>query len=121
MATIPYEHEELIKDPLAVEPFHIVWCSKDNTNDGTTSDTGELQSAVIVTSEWDVETGLTEDSENQAAVTIKGIVYAIDTVATIWLSGGVAGNNYTCTNTITTDDGRTSVRAIEIHVRDEIA
>ena len=30
------------KDPASVEPYYVVWCDKDGTNDGSEDDTGEL-------------------------------------------------------------------------------
>lgn len=106
------------KDPNSVEPYFIVWCSQDGTNDGTTSDTGELQSATISTSTWTVPSGITEDSSNTAAVTIAGVSYAVDTVSTIVLSGGTAGNVYELLCRIVTDDGRTLDKTICIRVKD---
>jgi hypothetical protein len=110
--------DSFIKDPNSVEPFYVVWCSKDGTNDASTSDSGELQSATISTSDWTVPTGITEDSEGQAAVTIQGVTYAINTVATIWLSAGVAGTDYDLVNRITTSDSRTLDHTITIKVRE---
>jgi len=109
---------EFVKDPDSVEPFHIVWCSLDNTNDGSSSDTGELQSETISTSTWTIPSGITKDSDDKAAVTIQGVVYAINTVATIWLSGGTAGTDYALTNKIVTSGSRTLEHTILIKVRD---
>lgn len=92
------------KDPNNVEPYFAVWCSKDGTNDGTSADTGELQGATIATVTWTVPTGITKDSSNQSAVTINGVSYGINTVATIWLSGGTAGTEYSIACRITTSD-----------------
>jgi len=102
------------KDPDSVEPYFIVWCSADGTNDGSANDTGELQGATISTSTWTVETGLTEDSSNTSSVTIQGITYAINTAAAITLSGGTADTEYTLTNRITTSDGRTLDKSVII-------
>ena len=105
------------KDPDNVEPYHIVWCDKDGTNDGSTTDSGELQSATISTSAWTVPSGITEDSNNTAAITIAGVSYGANTVATIWLSGGTAGNVYELTNQITTSDSRTLDKSICVRVK----
>ena len=86
----------------AVEPFYIVWCSENNTNDGSVDDEGELQSETIATTTWTVPTGITKDSDAKTAVTIQGIVYGANTVATIVLSSGVAGTDYDLVNKITT-------------------
>ena len=107
------------KDPNAVEPYFIVWCSKDGTNDGTPSDTGELQGATISTSAWTVPSGITEDSSNTGAITIAGISYGVNTVATIWLSGGTAETDYDLLNRITTSDSRTLDKTITVRVRQE--
>ena len=104
------------KDPNAVEPYFVVWCSKDGTNDGTTSDTGELQGGTISASSWTVPTGITADSDNTDAVSIAGVSYGINTVATVVLSGGTAGYVYDLLNRITTSDGRTLDKTICIRV-----
>lgn len=105
------------KDPNSVEPFFIIWCSLNGTNDGTASDTGELQGATISTSTWTVQSGITKDSDNTSAVTIRGVSYGINTVATIWLSGGTAGDSYYLTNRITTSDSRTLDKTVVVTVR----
>jgi uncharacterized phage protein (predicted DNA packaging) len=56
----------------------------------------ELGSDTISTSTWTVPSGLTQDSDTKT-----------DTTATIWLSGGTAGAEYTLLNTIVTSGGRT--------------
>ena len=110
-----------IKDPNSVEPFTIVWCSPNNTNDGSATDTGRLQGETLNTSTWTITpvtlSPLTEDSEGQASVTIRGIVYAINTAATIWLSGGLVDNDYECLNHIVTSGARTLDHTITIQVR----
>jgi len=105
------------KDPNSVEPYFVLWCDLDGTNTGAAGDDGELQGATISTVTWTVPTGITKDSSNQAAVTIKGIVYAINTVCTIWLSGGTDGANYDLLCHITTSDARTLEQTITIPVR----
>jgi len=107
------------KDPNAVEPYHIVWCSKDGTNDGTTSDTGELQGATISTSAWTVPSGITEDSSATGAITIAGISYGVNTVSTIWLSGGTDNYVYELSCRIVTSDIRTLDKTICIRVQDQ--
>lgn len=107
------------KDPDSVEPYFIVWCDKDGTNDGSTSDNGELQGETISTATWTVPTGITKDSSNQSAVTINGISYGVNTVATIWLSGGTAGTDYSITCEITTSGSRTLDKTIVIPVSEQ--
>ena len=107
------------KDPDDVEPYFVVWCDKDGTNDGSTSDSGELQGATISSDTWDVPAGITEDSSEHGAVTIAGISYSINTVAQIVLSGGTDGTDYELTNQITTSDGRQLSRTITVRVREQ--
>ena len=109
---------EFVKDPDSVEPFHIVWCSLANTNDGSSGDTGELQGETISSSSWTIPTGITKDSDNKLSVTIQGITYTANTVATVWLSGGTAGLDYALVNQIVTSGGRTLDHTILIKVRD---
>ena len=115
MAT-SYVQKMPTKDPASVEPYFIVWCSRNGTNDGSATDTGELQGATISTSTWSVPSGITKDSDNKNGVSIGAVDYAVNTVTTIWLSGGTAGTVYTLTNTITTSDGRTLVKSIAVPV-----
>ena len=85
---------EIIKDPQATLDYGFDW---------------ELWLAneTISTSAWTVETGITEDSNTHD-----------DTSTTIWLSGGVAGEDYVITNRIVTSLNRTDERSITIHVRE---
>jgi len=105
------------KDPDNVEPYFIVWCDKDGTNDGSTGDSGELQGATIATATWTVPTGITKASENEDAVTIAGVSYGANTVATIWLSGGTVNKDYEINLVITTSDSRTLSKSIIVPVR----
>jgi hypothetical protein len=107
------------KDPDSVEPYHFVWCSKDGTNDGTASDTGELQSATISSATVTVDSGLTKDSDNTNAVTIAGVSYDINTVVTVWLSGGTANTDYNVLCRITTSDSRTLDKTMIVPVREQ--
>lgn len=107
------------KDPNNVEPYYMVWCSLETgLNDGSDADTGDLQGATILTSTWTLPAGITRDSDNINAVTIKGVVYGNATVATIWLSGGTKNVDYVLTNRITTSDGRTLDASMVIPVRE---
>ena len=81
------------KDPSAVLDYTIDWSTW-------------LGSDTISTSSWTVESGITKDSDNNTTTT-----------ATIWLSGGTAGTDYTVTNTIVTAGGRTDQRSLLIAVR----
>lgn len=103
------------KDPNSVEPYFIIWCDIDGTNDGSTGDAGELQGATIGSATWTVPSGLTKDSSNQNAGTIAGVSYAVNTVATIWLSGGTAGETYDVSCRITTSDSRTLDKTVRLH------
>ena len=104
-------------DPDDVEPYFVVWCDEDGTNTNTAGSDGELQGATISTSAFTM-TGVTLDSENSAAVTIKGVSYGINTVSTAWISAGTAGADATGTCVITTSDSRTLSKSIIIPVRE---
>ena len=106
------------KDPNAVDFYHIVWCSEDGTNDGGARDTGELQGATISTTEWTVS-GITKDSDSKGALTMRGISYDANTVTSILLSGGTAGEDYDLLNRIETSDSRTLDKTITIMVREQ--
>ncbi len=109
--------DTFFKDPLTAEKFYVVWCSPDNTNDASVGDSGRLQSETIATTAWTVPTGVTNDSDVKTAVTIRGTVYAANTVATITLSSGTADTDYELLNKITTAT-RTLTHTITIKVRD---
>ena len=105
------------KDPDETDYRVFVWCSRDNTNDGTASDTGELQSATISSSTVTVSTGLTKDSTNTDAITIQGVTYGANTTVTVWLSGGTADTDYTILCEVVTSDSRTLQRTATLPVR----
>ena len=104
------------KDPNSVEPYFFVWCSRDGTNDGSAEDTGELQGATISSFTVTAASGLTVDSSNKNAVTIRGVSYSASTVVTVWLSGGTAGTSYDVLCRIVTSDSRTLDQTIRIPV-----
>ena len=106
------------KDPDAVEPYFIVWCDEDGTNDGSADDSGELQGETIGTSGWTV-TGITKDSDNEDSVVIAGVTYDPATVSTVWLSGGTDGVDYDLLNEIITTDIRTLQKTITVMVRNQ--
>lgn len=81
------------KDPNAVLDYQIDWSAW-------------LGVDTILTSTWIVPDGITKDD---ASVTT--------TTATIWLSGGTAGESYRVTNRIVTVGERTNDRSIAIVVR----
>lgn len=83
------------KDPDAVLDYAIDWSEW--------LATGET----INTSTWTTPAGITEDSESETG-----------TVATIWLSGGTAGEDYEAENEIVTTDARTDNRTILIMCRE---
>lgn len=79
------------KDPNAVLDYEIDWSSWLATSE------------TISTSTWTVPTGITKDSDTHTTTT-----------TTAWLSGGTAGNIYTLTNRIVTNQGRTEDRSIYV-------
>jgi len=90
MAT--YETYLATKDPNANLDYEVVW------SDWLTSDT-------ITAVAWTVETGITQTAATNTT-----------TAATIWLSGGEAGTEYTVTCRVTTTAGRIDERSIAIRV-----
>lgn len=105
------------KDPNSVEPYFFIWCDKDGTNTGSATDTGELQGATISTKTVTSDSGITVDSSSLAAVTIRGVSYGINTVVTVWLSGGTDGTDYNVLCRITTSDNRTLDKTMVVPVR----
>lgn len=82
------------KDPSAVLDYQIDW-------------TAWLNGDTISTSAWVATSGVTVDTDSNT-----------DDTATVWLSGGTAGETYIVTNHIVTAAGREDDRRIYIHVRD---
>lgn len=109
------------KDPDNIEPYFAIWCDETGLNDGSLNDHGELQGATILTATWIFPVidppELIKDSSNENAITIGGVIYPVNTVCTIWLSGGTANKDYPLTCRITTSDGRTLDKTIIISVR----
>ncbi len=64
-----------------------------------------LAGDTITTSTWTAETGITVSSSSNTTTT-----------ATVWLSGGTAGNRYLVTNRIVTTAGRTAEFSLPITV-----
>lgn len=107
------------KDPNNVEPYFVIWCDiETGLNDGSKFDHGELQGATILSVTWILPSGITKKSSNQDALTIAGVDYDVNTVATIWLEGGTHNEDYSITCRITTDDSRTLDKTIIIPVRE---
>jgi hypothetical protein len=82
------------KDPNAVLDYSIDW-------------TRWLAGDQIAASEWIVASGPTKMADSKTA-----------TSATVWLSGGTAGQSYIVTNRITTAAGRTEDRSFTIRVEE---
>jgi hypothetical protein len=82
------------KDPNAVLDYTLDWARW-------------LAGDQIATSEWLVLAGLTKVADTKTASS-----------ATVWLSGGTAGQSYTVTNRITTSGGRTEDRSFTIRVEE---
>ncbi len=85
---------QFTKDPQATLDYQVDW------SDWLGADT-------IATSTWTVPTGLTKTDESKT-----------DTSATVWLSGGTAGQIYTVMNHIVTVGGRTDERSFRVFVQD---
>ena len=84
--------KQFSKDPSAVMDYQVNWATW-------------LGSDTISTSTWSVPTGITQASATNTTTT-----------ATIWLSGGTAGQVYSLVNTIVTAGGRTDQRTIQVRV-----
>ncbi len=84
-----------IKDPDAVLDYSIEWSKW-------------LAGDQIASSAWSVSDSALDASDDSNT----------PTRATVWLSGGVAGQSYTVTNRITTSGGRTDERSFTIQVQD---
>lgn len=65
-------------------------------------------SETITTSTWIVQSGITQ-----------GAISNTTTTATTWLSGGTAGNSYTVTNRIITNQGRIADRTATVRVMEQ--
>ena len=84
-----------VKDPNAILDYSFDWGPW-------------LDSDTIDTSVWIVESPLVIESGTESNT---------DTITTLFISGGEAGETYTITNRITTDGGRLDDRSFEIRVR----
>lgn len=83
-----------VKDPDAVLDYTGSWAAW-------------LKGDTILTSTWEVPTGITKDSDSHTS-----------TETLIWLSGGTAGESYQLRNHITTAAGRADDRTITIKVKE---
>lgn len=86
---------KFLKDPEAVLDYQVDWSEW-------------LDGDTISNSDWTVPTGIERDSDDRDSTT-----------ATIWLSGGTAGEWYSVVNRIQTAGGRTDDRTIMIKVEDK--
>ncbi len=87
------------KDPDSVLDYKLNWATWLAETTSTTD--------TIASVSWTVGSGITKDSESNDT-----------TSATIWLSGGTAGNDYSIACEVTTAGGRTAERTITIMVRE---
>lgn len=87
----------IAKDPDAALDYAVDWNAP-----------GEawLGDDTIASVAWDVGAGLTKDAESNTA-----------SVATVWLSGGTAGETYAVACRITTAAGRTDERTFRVKVQ----
>ena len=84
-----------IKDPNATLDYQIDW--SDWLNDD-----------IIIGSTWITEDGLTKVSDS-----------FVDTVTTVWFSGGIAASRYESTNRIITANGRVDDRTLRIKCKEK--
>ena len=107
------------KDSNDIDRYYFIWCSLDGTNDASVSDTGDLHGDTISTSSVSVVSGdATVDSSNNLSVTIKGVVYAVNTVTTVVLSGGTNNTLVTIRDRITTSSGRQLDKTMTIPIKE---
>ena len=90
--------EWFTKDPNAVLDYTIDWSRWLGTDTILTTPSGTA---------WTVPTGITKVSDSKTTTT-----------ATVWLSGGTAGTDYTVTCRISTVGGRIDDCSIKIQVRE---
>lgn len=97
--------EAFHKDPDAVLDYVIIWYSW-------------LGSDRVASHTVTADAGITVDSSeaNSSEVTIDGTTYPINTVVTVWLSGGTAGERYAVTVHVVTDADREEDRTFEVSV-----
>lgn len=109
------------KDPDSVEPYFLVWCDKTGLNSGSALDKGELQGATISSATWTILPAgeLVSTVEDTPAITINGTAYAINTVCTIWLSGGEPDTVYALTCTVDLSDNRTLEKTVYLRVEEK--
>ena len=96
----------IAKDADAVLDYHMAW------SDWLAGDT-------IASVVWTVPTGLVKNSQSINAggpTTIDGVVHPSSTLATVWLSGGVAGETYLVACRVVTAGGRTDERSFRVAV-----
>jgi hypothetical protein len=95
--------EQYLKDPDAVIDYVIDW-----------SASYLLSGEQITASSWFI---LPQGAVNDLAIDM--IPPAASGVATIFVTGGIAGKTYQLTNRIATDQGRTDERSITIRVEEK--
>ena len=107
-------------DPNETDFRVMVFCSADGTNDGTSSDTGELQGATISShTAVAVNSSITVSSSNTSAITWRGVTFAINTAVTFWVTGGTPPNNGEVLVEIVTSDGRTLQKTAVLPIRSD--
>jgi hypothetical protein len=102
--------DTFVKDPVETLDYDRDWKYKDEAS-RTAAGTGNgwlATGETITTSTWAVPTGITQTTPAPSHT---------DGLAKIWLTGGTDGVDYTLTNTVVTNTGRTGKRSITIQVR----
>ncbi|MCF8473081.1 MAG: hypothetical protein K9G26_00175 [Emcibacter sp.] len=95
--------EQFIKDPNAVIDYVIDWATN-----------YLLDTEQVMTSDWFI---FPEGSVNDLAV--DHIPPLVSNVATVFVSGGIAGHIYQLTNRIVTNQSRTDERTISIRIEEK--
>ena len=86
-------------DPTSVKDYPVDWASL--------LETGET----LVSSTWDIQTGITQDPDNAPSFTPAGITV-------IWLTGGTIGELYVIENHVVTSAGREYDGSFGVYVQD---
>ena len=105
-------------DPNETDFRVLPFCSRDGTNDGTASDSGELQGATISShTAVAVDSSITVNSSNLNSVSWQGVTFSANTAVTVWVTGGTIGTNGEVLIEVVTSDSRTLQQTMEIPIR----
>lgn len=110
------------KDPESVEPYYFVFCdASKGINTGSKNDKGRLQGATIesIVEVVSSDPALVVDSSNTNEVTIRAVVFPVNTVVTAWLSGGTEATVPELSCKVITSDNRTLIKTMIVPIVSE--